>query len=291
MTIFEVQQQLIAQLNSIYDEREAAAIADIALEYISGLKKIDRIINKQTALTEEQNKSLKKIAEELLTRKPIQYVLHEAWFCGMKFYVDENVLIPRPETEELVEWIAEEVAIWKLSVVSRPITILDIGTGSGCIPVSLKKKLPGATIFSCDVSEKALEVAKRNATAHEAEINFLHLDFLDEEKRNALPVFDIIVSNPPYIPLADKKTMQQNVLDFEPHTALFVPDNDTLVFYSAIVDFAKKHLSKNGQVFVEMHEEQSSNVKKLFPAAHFHQIEIKKDLQHKNRMLKATMLL
>ncbi|MBS1917172.1 MAG: peptide chain release factor N(5)-glutamine methyltransferase [Bacteroidetes bacterium] len=291
MTIFEAQQQLIVQLNSIYDEREAAAITDMAMENITGWQKIDRIINKQQELSETKEILLKKITAELLTHKPVQYILHEAWFCGMKFYVDENVLIPRPETEELVEWIAGEVVSRPMTDDRRPIAIFDIGSGSGCIPIALKKKLPGAIISSCDVSENTLEVAKKNAITNETEISFIHLNFLNKENRNSLPVFDIIVSNPPYIPATDKKTMQSNVVDFEPHTALFVPDNDPLIFYRAIADFAKTHLSKNGKVFVEMNEEQAANVKKLFLDRNFNTIEIKKDLQDKDRMLKATMLL
>jgi len=283
------------------------------MEHITDWKKIDRIINKQILLSAPQEDSMKKITLELLSHKPVQYILHEAWFCGMKFYVDENVLIPRPETEELVEWIVAEIRSKKLedrilnsniqhsnllttdhlplTTHHSQLTIIDIGTGSGCIPIALKKKLPDAKIYSCDISEKALEVAKKNAAINQTEINFLHLDFLDEEKRNALPVFDIIVSNPPYIPITDKKTMQQNVIDFEPHNALFVPDNDPLIFYKAIIEFAKTHLYRKGQIFFEMHEDQSANVKKLFPTQGFCQIEIKKDLQNKNRMLKATMLL
>ena len=227
------------------------------MEHITGWQKIDRIINKAVSLSLPQLELLKKYSTELLSHKPVQYVLQEAWFCGMKFYVDETVLIPRPETEEMVEWTAENVRCtmddgrWTTSKIpvagtkdiihptSNILHIIDIGTGSGCIPVALKKKLPGAVIYSCDVSEGALAVARRNASSNNTDIHFLQLDFLDATERSPLPFVDIIISNPPYIPSQDKKTMQANVVDFEPHLALFVSDNNPLIFYEAITDFAR----------------------------------------------------
>ncbi|HLK27172.1 MAG TPA: peptide chain release factor N(5)-glutamine methyltransferase [Puia sp.] len=304
MTIHEAQQQLLFQLYHIYDDRESAAITNLIMENITEWKKIDRVVNKNVPLSLTKIELLKKYTEELLQHKPVQYVLHEAWFSGMKFYVDENVLIPRPETEELVEWIVQEVQSSEFrvggqqSAVCSPMTdnrrlttILDIGTGSGCIPIALKKKIPNAEIFSCDISEAALQIAKQNAKNNNVEISFMQLDFLDEQQRNPLSSFDIIVSNPPYIPIKDKETIQQNVIGYEPHLALFVEDNNQLIFYEAIADFAKEKLSANGNVFVETHEEQASNVKKLFSIKGFNEIEIKKDMQGKERMIKATMLL
>ncbi len=246
MTIQEAQQQLGSQLNQIYHEREAASIANLVMENITSWKKIDRVINKNGLLSSEKIELLKKYSEELLSHKPLQYVLHEAWFAGMKFYVDENVLIPRPETEELVEWVVESrMTDDRWSMTEKPFTILDIGTGSGCIPIALKKKLPQAEIYSCDVNEGALNVANKNAGDNNAAINFLHLDFLNKEKRDSLGSFDIIVSNPPYIPVKDKETMQQNVVSYEPHLALFVEDNNPLIFYESIADFEKEKLSPN----------------------------------------------
>ncbi|HXB42669.1 MAG TPA: HemK/PrmC family methyltransferase, partial [Puia sp.] len=173
----------------------------------------------------------------------------------------------------------------------RSLTIFDMGTGSGCIGIALKKQLPGAEIFACDVSEQALGIAKKNAKHHKTDIHFMHLDFLSAEQRASLPCFDIIVSNPPYIPIHDKKTLAANVTAYEPHLALFVEDNDPLVFYNAIADFAREKLSVNGKIFVETHENQSANVKKLFSVKGFSRLEIKKDMQGKERMLKATRLL
>jgi len=309
MTIHEAQQNLLLQLHQIYDNREAAAITELVMEHVTEWRKIDRVINKNTLLSSSKIALLKKYTEELLSHKPVQYVLHEAWFAGMKFYVDENVLIPRPETEELVDWIVGEVQRSESGVGSpktadqrpmtddtftihhSPLTILDIGTGSGCIPIALKKKLPGAEIYSCDVSEGALKVAKRNAIDNNTNVHFIYINFLDEKQRASLPSFDIIVSNPPYISIKDKHTMLRNVTDYEPHLALFVDDNNPLIFYEAIADYAREKLSAHGRIFVEMHEEQSSQVKKLFSLKNFSDIEIKKDMQDKERMLKATMLL
>ncbi|HVM89660.1 MAG TPA: peptide chain release factor N(5)-glutamine methyltransferase [Puia sp.] len=297
MTIHEAQQQLLFQLYHIYDDREAAAIANLVMENITEWKRIDRVLNKNVPLSLPKTELLKRYTEELSAHKPVQYVLHEAWFAGMKFYVDENVLIPRPETEELVEWIVREVQHSDSAVSSpmtdnrQPLTVLDVGTGSGCIPIALKKKLPGAEIFSCDVSEAALYVAKKNAQENNTEINFLHIDFLKEEQRDQLPIVDIIVSNPPYIPLTEKITMQQNVIGYEPHLALFVEDDNALMFYEAIAAFAKTKLKPRGTVYVEIHEELAPHVKKLFSFSGFQQVEIKKDMQGKDRMIKATMLL
>jgi release factor glutamine methyltransferase len=280
MTFYEAQQLLQKALTDLYDDREAANIAGWVMEHVTGLPKIDRIMHKQSPLAPERADQLQEYTRQLLTHKPVQYVLHEAWFCGMPFYVDEHVLIPRPETEELVEWIVAEV-------VGQEASILDIGTGSGCIPVSLKKKLPQAEVFACDVSEGALNVAARNAAAQETPIHFLQVDFLDADSWSSLPEVDIIVSNPPYIPQSDKNTMLQNVLAYEPHLALFVPDNDALVFYDAIARFAQQTLPKHGCVFVEIHEDLGKQTKALFESKGFY-AEVKKDFQGKDRMVRAV---
>ena len=244
MTLREAQQSLKDRLAVIYDSREAATIADWVMEHLTGWQKVDRVIHKETILPKEKIQQLENYTQQLVAHRPVQYVLHEAWFCGLKLYVDEAVLIPRPETEELVEWIAAE---------ANGKTILDVGTGSGCIPVALKKKFPRTVVYACDVSEKALQVAMRNATEHYALINFSQVDFLHGPSRSILPPVDILVSNPPYIPLKDKPDMRQNVVQYEPHIALFVQDNDPLIFYNALADFAQTHLTKGGSIFVEIH--------------------------------------
>ncbi|HEY4875686.1 MAG TPA: peptide chain release factor N(5)-glutamine methyltransferase [Puia sp.] len=298
MTIQEAQQKLLFQLYYIYDNSEAAAITNLVMENLVGWEKIDRIINKNLPLSMPHEELFEKYLQELSAHKPVQYVLHETWFCNMKFFVDENVLIPRPETEELVDWIVSEVRIQKSEVGSNSkletqnskLTILDIGAGSGCIPIALKKKLSDINVYSCDISEKALEVAKRNALSNNADINFLQLDFLNKEQRDELPSCNIVVSNPPYIPLNEKTTIPANVVNFEPHIALFVNDNDPLFFYRAIADFALEKLLPDGIVYAELHEDLFLNVKKLFLQKGFQDVTIKKDLLGKHRMLKATML-
>src|SRR4051794_35956353 len=195
MTIQQSYKQLLFQLYEMYDDREAATIADIVIENITGFKKSHRIINKQFPLNEKQLQLLNEYTTELLKHKPVQYVLHEAWFAGMKLYVDENVLIPRPETEELVEWVVKTVASRKSKVVS----LLDVGTGSGCIPIVVKRKLPSIEIHALDILEEALSIAKKNATTHQTAIHFHLLDFLDKTLWTQLPTFDIIMSNPPYV--------------------------------------------------------------------------------------------
>jgi release factor glutamine methyltransferase len=290
MNLYDAQRQLQSALVELYDTREAANIADWVMEHVTGMRKIDRIIHKQTSLAPERMVQLQAYTKELLTHKPVQYVLQEAWFCGLPFYVDENVLIPRPETEELVDWIAgnQPSAVPCTLGQAGNVRILDIGTGSGCIPISLKKKLPQAEIFACDVSEGALAVAARNAATHQTRVNFLQVDFLDTNTWPALPEVDIIVSNPPYIPNSDRSGMLQHVLAYEPHLALFVPDEDALVFYDAIARFAQRRLPAHGCVFAEIHEDLGSKTKALFESNGFY-VEIKKDFQGKDRMVKANL--
>ena len=249
MTIQEASRHIINQLKTIYEDSEAENISGWVIEYITDIRRTDRIINKEKSISPGQELQLNQYMHRLLQHEPVQYVFNEAWFCGLKFYVDKNVLIPRPESEELVEWIISDCKfpIDKLS-------ILDIGSGSGCLPIVLKKRLTKADVWSCDVSQEALKVANQNATALGVNVKFEELDFLNEEHRENLPSFDIIVSNPPYIPEKDKENMRPNVIDHEPATALFVPDNDALIFYKAIADFGKKHLIKNGIMYMEINE-------------------------------------
>jgi release factor glutamine methyltransferase len=196
------------------------------------------------------------------------------------------VLIPRPETEELVEWVLREME--KTSTPSQSPRILDIGTGSGCIAIAIKKKMKAATVYACDISEAALEVARQNAAVNDTDITLLHCDFLDELQRNSLPNLDVIVSNPPYVPVADKASMHLNVLKHEPHLALFVANDDPLMFYKAIAQFSEAHLSKNGTIFVEIHEEFAQAVQALFRSGGFQNPQLRKDLQGRDRMVMAS---
>lgn len=211
--------------------------------------------------------------------KPVQYVVGESEFFGKKFFVNENVLIPRPETEELIEWILNDNPNFEGK-------ILDVGSGSGCIPVVLKSQFPQAGVFSIDLSKGAIEIAKSNAEYHQTPIQFLEMDFLDDSNWNKLPRFDIIVSNPPYIVESEKSDMKENVLKYEPKTALFVPDNDPLIFYRKIADFASTHLNPGGKIYVEINQNLGEETKELLQKS-FQTVELRKDISGNYRMIKA----
>jgi len=283
----EATYSLLNQLRTIYPEEEADQITDWVMENLTGSKKVERMIYKNTSITDKEKLRLQQITERLMQHEPVQYVLNEAWFCGLKFYVDKNVLIPRPETEELVEWIiSTPIAIGGKFPIDT-LKILDVGSGSGCISIALKRKLRKAEVWSCDISEDALQVAQKNANDLSVDVNFLHLDFLNKKQREKLSSFDIVVSNPPYVPERDKEQMQPNVLKYEPAMALFVPDNDALIFYKAIADFGKRHLNKSGTIYIEIHENIGEAVSQLFLSSNY-SIELKKDMQGKERMIKAV---
>lgn len=285
MTIKRAYTTLLYQLFDLYGDRESANISDWILEHITGLKKIDRIVNKHFELNDLQQAQLQQITNQLLNHKPVQYVLKEAWFAGIKLYVDENVLIPRPETEELVEWIIDEAKNSKAEIIN----LLDIGTGSGCIPIAIKNRLPFLKTDAIDISEKALHVAKKNATDGSLEINFTQLNILDKNEWKQLNKYDIIVSNPPYIKQSEAKDMNKNVLLFEPAIALFVPDNNALLFYETIATFGLQHLSKKGILFFEINELLGENVLAVLKKFGYINTELKKDMQGKNRMIKARL--
>jgi release factor glutamine methyltransferase len=215
-------------------------------------------------------------------------VLNESWFRGMKLYVDEHVLIPRPETEELVDWALEEVERKQMTDDRSRLRVLDVGTGSGCIPIAIKKERPGWEVYACDISEGALVVAKRNAAEHKASIELSKLDFLDKDERSALPTFDLILSNPPYIAEEEKSTIDKHVIEYEPHLALFVPEDDSLIFYRALADFGKSHLIKGGYMLMEIHFEKAEVARKLF-TQHGYETELKKDMHGNNRMIKVCL--
>jgi release factor glutamine methyltransferase len=286
MTIQLAYKRLLAQLYELYDAREAANIADMVIEHVTGQRKIDRIMYKDLRLNEEQESRLDAIADELLAHRPVQYVLGEAWFMNMKFTVNESVLIPRPETEELVDWIITYVNSKK---VEGRISIIDIGTGSGIIPIALKRKLTNAKVYAIDVSQDALNVAKQNAEHLQVSVECIKLDFLDRSQWHRLPTFDVIVSNPPYIRKSERAKMSIHVLQYEPNIALFVPDEDALIFYEAIGEFGKTHLKPEGSVFVEINEAMGAEVVQLFSEKGYKNVVIKKDMQGKDRLVKAVL--
>lgn len=279
MKIIEAIRFSTLELEKIYSEREVNNIAAIVMEEITGFNKIERLVNKDFVLTISQEKKLNEYLKELLAHKPLQYVLGKTCFYKNQFLVNEHVLIPRPETEELVNLIIKEQQ-------NKQQSIIDIGTGSGCIAISLKKNLPLTNITAIDCSKAALNVATKNAKQLNTEITFLHLDFLVEKNWNNLDFFDIIVSNPPYIKEEEKLSMFKNVLDYEPHVALFVSDNDALIFYRKIIEFSKKFLNPYGCIYVEINESLGLETEHLFKQNNYTTLLIK-DLQGKERMLKA----
>jgi release factor glutamine methyltransferase len=282
MTIQEASRYSYDKLVKLYGPGEANAIADWLMEHVTEQRKTTLAANQKTTLNDQQIADLESSLTRLSSYEPIQYVLNEAWFCGLKFYVDRNVLIPRPETEELVDWI-----ITNCKFPLHDLSILDIGTGSGCISISLKRRLGKAEVWATDISRDALDVAKRNATGLGVTVNFVEQDFLSPVATDELPRFDIIVSNPPYIPIAEKTSMQRNVTDYEPGIALFVPDKDPLVFYEAIAQFGREHLKDSGCIYVELYEELAEEVARIF-REHGYDTERKIDMQGKPRMLKAA---
>jgi release factor glutamine methyltransferase len=234
----------------------------------------------------------------------VQYVLGEAWFAGMRFRVDERVLIPRPETEELVEWIVEHekskisdlrsekyaasLDTSHFSDLRSDFHILDVGTGSGCIPIALKKKLPFAEIWAIDKSRDALALARQNAAELGADIHFADMDVLDPSQWESLPAMDIIVSNPPYVPESDAESMRANVKDHEPHMAVFVPDHDPLVFYRAIGSLGIEKLRPGGKIFFEIHASGGQDVQALLAGQGYREITLRRDLGGHDRMVSAT---
>ena len=284
MTIKELYRNFLLRLQGIYELSEAITITDWAFEKIASHKRSDILKKPTQQLNPSTTRSLNDALDQLLEHKPIQYVLGEAWFYNMKLNVNEQVLIPRPETEELVEWII----LNRKSQLTDP-SMLDIGTGSGCIAIALKKNLVASKITAIDQSEKALEVAKGNALLHNTTINFLQLDFLDESQWDQLALFDVIISNPPYIPMKGKTAMAKNVVNFEPYTALFVPDENPFIFYEKIAAFGKIHLQLNGRIFVEINEHFAKEVFTIFKN-YFTEVQIKKDLSGKERMVMAAVI-
>jgi len=264
----------IKQLNGIVQEREIISLAYISIDFLLGYNRSDCIIHSDKDVTSEASDRIKQIIADLKTNMPIQHIIGETEFYELKFKVNEDTLIPRPETEELVKWILQHEFT----------SALDIGTGSGCIAIALRKNI-GAEISAIDVSESALLVAKENAKINEVEINFLLQDIL---KTTTLPKVDVIVSNPPYVLDMEKEIMRDNVLNNEPHLALFVPDNNPLLFYKKIAELAFTSLSKNGLLFFEINERFGKQTVAMLNAIGFVDIELKKDINDKDRMVKAT---
>ena len=272
------------ELEKIYGSNEANALIMILLEHYFGIDRMKIALEPEMRLSESEMLTLHFAVKELLKNKPIQYIIGETEFCGMRFFVDENVLIPRPETEEMVMMIAHSVE----TMCTSSVHILDIGTGSGCIAISLAKLLKNSVVTAVDVSEKALEVAKKNAKTNDVDVNFIKDDILNPKKPELIDnQYDIIVSNPPYVCESEKSEMRANVLDYEPSTALFVSDNDPLVFYRKILEFAKKSLKPDGEVWFEINEKFGTEMNNLCQEKGFQNVEIIKDFRERDRILRA----
>jgi len=281
MRLNEIKLALKKQLAGQYESVELNPILSILIEHITGWDQVQQVIHKDDSISEAQALAFEAAANELIAGRPIQYITGKAWFMGEAYTVNEQVLIPRPETEELVEWVIEYAAIK-----GKALSILDIGTGSGCIAIAIKKALPDAIVSAIDISTSALKIAEGNASALNANIEWIALDILNTA---FLPgQYDVIISNPPYIPMQEMKNMELQVKDHEPNIALFVPDEDPLVFYKAIARLAKLHLSTNGQLFFEIHYDQGDALIKLLDEMHFH-AELRTDLFEKDRMIRASL--
>ncbi len=288
MTFREAEQIFTDSLNSVYDRREAASLAWLSISHICKIERAKYLNLKDTEIPADKYQSLLNVLGELKTGKPLQYIIGETEFYGLNFKVNPSVLIPRPETEELVDWIISDLRQSKTPI--KGLKIIDIGTGSGCIPISLKQNLPEAQLYALDVSHEALDVSKQNAVLNQTEVNFIQgdiLNLLSKELKDKK--FGIIVSNPPYVTEAEKLQMLPNVLEHEPHLALFVPNDDSLIFYRAIADFALKHSDKNGYLYLEINENLGEETVQLLKQMGFKNIELRQDLNGKDRMIRSQI--
>ena len=280
MTIAEAKKEIRNATSHLYEQREITAITALLLEKITGFTRLDQTIQKDVLIEQRKVESLQQAIVKLQQGMPIQYVLGEAWFYGFIFSVSEHTLIPRPETEELVAWVLSD-----LNNNISQVNLLDVGTGLGCIPITIAKKISTIKTYGVDISTNALAIAKKNAQTIGSDTQFLQLDFLDTSKWDSLPPVDILISNPPYIAEKEKASMHKNVLDYEPHIALFVPDNDPLIFYKQILLFAETKLQMNTLIYLELNEALAMQTAALFSSASF-ETTLKKDMQGKYRMLK-----
>jgi release factor glutamine methyltransferase len=282
LNIKNTYQNFTQKIQAVYSVGEANAVARIVFE--DAFKLYDFSSERDFSL--ENQKRLEEILNRLLKNEPIQYIFGEADFYGYKFKVNEHVLIPRQDTEELVFYVKNTIRSF---VEKNAITLLDVGTGSGCIPITLKKLFPEMEVHALDVSQDALNIAKENAGNLETEIVFYQKDILVKEEWESLPNFDIIVSNPPYIPYREAHHMPENVKQFEPHLALFIDDKNPLIFYEMIADFAKQKLNKDGYLFFETNEFNAKEVQSMLRNKTFTSVVLEQDMEGKDRMIRAQI--
>lgn len=287
MRLADFKDHFNSDLAELFPATEIQSFLSIVLEEYLGLQRIDLVTRPNMEIDSEKLETLISVLNRLKNQEPIQYIIGETEFFGLPFKVNKNVLIPRPETEELVEWIISESSEMKSSKDSTSLSLLDIGTGSGCIPISIKKNKPFLEVFGIDISTSALEIATQNAQLNDVDIRFIQTDILVAEKLNRK--FDIIVSNPPYVRELEKKEISDNVLDYEPGLALFVSDEDPLIFYRKIASLAKTHLAQNGLLFFEINEYLGKEMTEMLRLLGFQNVLLKKDLFGKDRMIKASL--
>jgi release factor glutamine methyltransferase len=267
------------ELREKYPERELRGIVQSLFSFLTGLSPSMMVLEKNREMSESQINFIQRSVRRLREYEPVQYVTGQVLFHGLEFKVDRRVLIPRPETEELVGWVVSETGS------DQRLHVLDVGTGSGCIAISLKKLLNEARIAGIDISEDALVVAAENAARLEAAVEFMQLDILDEQKRSLLPVYDLVISNPPYVTPEDSKAMLPNVTGHEPAIALYV-DADPLVFYREIIRFSVEHLREGGSLYFETNEKYADEIAGMMLQAGYSGISIRKDMQGKERMVR-----
>ncbi|MCK4662330.1 MAG: peptide chain release factor N(5)-glutamine methyltransferase [Bacteroidales bacterium] len=277
----EIISYIYKELNNLYPKEEIKSFISLIFEHVLNYSKTDIHLNELKIIPAEYVKKIIDIIGKLKRYQPIQYIIGHTYFYDIKIKVSTDVLIPRPETEELVDWIISENKKNKLR-------IIDIGTGSGCIAIALSKNLNDTQTDATDISQKTLNIAKENAIFNNVKINFYNFDILFWQDFPLNNKYDIIVSNPPYVREADKKLMKANVLEFEPHSALFVPDTNPLIFYETIADFAIKYLKNNGKLYFEINELLSTETIQLLKRKGFAKTELKKDINGKFRMIKAV---
>lgn len=282
MSIQAKYRSIIQSLERQFGPGEAHSLTRNLFEDLFAWRKTDT----DRAWSTQEEKQLQRVIRRLRAGEPLQYITGVADFYGLRFKVNPDVLIPRPETEELVAWVLEHEDLFL-----HPPRILDIGTGSGCIPIVLKKYWPEAEVFALDVSVPAVELARENARSNNLEVNFSVANILDETEWTSLPSFDIIISNPPYIPPSESAVMPLSVIDYEPSLALFVPEHDPLVFYRKITTFATTHLAARGLLFFECNEFNAEQVAALGIASQFSNGTLRRDLQGKWRMWRGRKMI
>ena len=286
MTVASIEKVFTEELKGMYGPEEAGSIAWLVIGFVCRINRSQYLSNKQSELSEAELSAFYVILTDLKKGTPVQYALGETEFYGSIFKVNPSVLIPRPETEELVDWVLKDAKAGRYD--NDEITVLDIGTGSGCIPITIRKYFPSSSVSAMDISSAALETARNNALLNKVDVSFLQEDILNP--RSSDSTYSIIISNPPYVTVTEKTHMHSNVVDYEPHTALFVPDDDALIFYKAIATFALLHLESDGILYLEINENLGPQTVSLLKTKGFSKVELRKDLRDRDRMIKAQLV-